>query len=681
MARIDSDENILKRDIAIRRRDERNLLPAAITDRTRLCINCNQSIRLEIEAIEIDPRCNRLNVLTRNHYRTCLLCNTDVNLHRKSIESRVNIFVNVNIYVPGDVRICNLHIDENGFVFRALQDGLQFINRPYIIDGQELQIVLQLLRGLVVDKKQFVDVDSISDEEFTSLSPISKVQFNELYEFCRPVPRNDRGFRHVSKRDLLMFLCKMKEGLADDFLKVIFAYSSRQAASLTVDTVRKSLMQIFVPQNIGFDAITPHQYVAEHVTEFANALYNPNPEIPRVIECMDGTYSYIHKIWGPDCSNFRALRQSFCLHKSSHLLKPVLIVAPDGYILAIQGPYFSDSRNNDASILRNEFDRDNDRMSEWFQEGSIMIVDRGYRDATEMLTNRGIIWKMPALLRPPQRQLTTDEANQSRLITKSRWIVEMRNGHLKTMFKFLGNIILHPHIHNLNEFYQIAGAIINRFHPTIHIEGANAELAARMLRRAQEVNVVQQLVEVEMLHTRNARRWIALNAALLPDFPELTIQYLKDLTFGVYQVRLAPSYVQDKIQRQNEEEIFVEVQNPQNERAIPGLLRMKKGSRFRNITLHQLWIAYKPVEEQHRDDAEVNEEGPIIGYYCTCKSDARTLGTCAHVASVLWFLGYARNEQNVHYPSSRIFETIMDAGNRPPPVNPINFIERMEDSD
>jgi len=86
----------------------------------------------------------------------------------------------------------------------------------------------------------------------------------------------------------------------------------------------------------------------------------------------------------------------------------VLIVALDGCILDIQG-YFSDSQNNDAAILQNEFHKDIDRMQKWFQEKDIMIVDREYRDATELLIRLEIRWKMPALLKPKQSQLPTDE--------------------------------------------------------------------------------------------------------------------------------------------------------------------------------------------------------------------------------------------------------------------------------
>ena len=70
---------------------------------------------------------------------------------------------------------------------------------------------------------------------------------------------------------------------------------------------------------------------------------------------------------------FKALRQSFCVHKKKHLVKPSLIVGPDGYILDIQGPYFSNAANNDARILLNEFHRDVDGMNAWFERQDIFF--------------------------------------------------------------------------------------------------------------------------------------------------------------------------------------------------------------------------------------------------------------------------------------------------------------------
>ena len=44
-----------------------------------------------------------------------------------------------------------------------------------------------------------------------------------------------------------------------------------------------------------------------------------------------------------------------------------------------------------------------------------------------------------------------------------------------------------------------------------------------------------------------------------------------------------------------------------------------------------------------------NGEGydAITGYMCRCKIGLRTIGTCCHVASVLWYLGYARHTESM----------------------------------
>lgn len=112
---------------------------------------------------------------------------------------------------------------------------------------------------------------------------------------------------------------------------MIFHYSSRQDVSLAIQKVRTSLMQRFVPENMDFQAITKKEYIERYVNSFSNKLYNPEPDTPKVIAYIDGTYAYINK-----SSNFRVLRQSYC----RHLVKPAFIVAPDGYILEIQGSIF-----------------------------------------------------------------------------------------------------------------------------------------------------------------------------------------------------------------------------------------------------------------------------------------------------------------------------------------------------
>lgn len=652
MVRIAGDINEQKQQIAIHRRDNLNLPALEIQENTRLCFNCNRLINYEIQELAQNPESLRLNVLRQTRNSSCLICDNLENLHRLSLACRVNIFVLKNIYVPESVRCCNHHLDEKGYLPRLLQDGLQFINRPYHLHGLQLQNFLQGLRESATRPDlDFNDEQSFTEDEFRSISPITREQFQDLFTYCDPVLEPNQGIRrYINKKDLLTFLCKLRQSLSDDFLKVIFRYSSRQQVSMVIATVRKSLLIRFVPENIGVNCITREAYINRHVTEFTNHLYNPQPENPVAIAYIDGTYTYIAK-----SSNFQALRQSFSMHKHRHLIKPALIVAPDGFILDIHGPYFADSRNNDAAMLQNEFDRDANELGEWFREGDIFIIDRGYADAIPLLDRLGINHRMPHFLQHGQKQFTTEEANDCRLITKTRWIVEARNGHIKSIFKFFEGIIGFDHAVNILDFYRIAGAILNKYRDPILMEGANAELARQMLEKYRRPNVLQRRVEQENLKRRDAR-WVRLNEFHAPLFPILTLEYLQELTVGIYQLGLAPSYIQDKLQREGTEVFeFDELQNEE------GLIRVRIGSRFRNNTIHQLWVSFQVRNENECENEDYN---PIQSYYCTCKSGARTLGMCAHVASILWYLGYARHQPQVKYPTTALLDKVKDAAHQ-----------------
>lgn len=150
MSRIDGDENAARREIAIVIRDSFNRSVLEITDRTRLCINCNRLVLDEIRIIEHDPTCLRLNVLTQTANRTCIICNVEEDVHKVSADCRVNVFILCNIYIPENVRSCQHHLDDRSFFLEPLLCGLRFINRPYILKGSQLAILLQRLRNVAV---------------------------------------------------------------------------------------------------------------------------------------------------------------------------------------------------------------------------------------------------------------------------------------------------------------------------------------------------------------------------------------------------------------------------------------------------------------------------------------------------------------------------------------------------
>ncbi|OXA39274.1 Calcium-binding mitochondrial carrier protein Aralar1 [Folsomia candida] len=81
---------------------------------------------------------------------------------------------------------------------------------------------------------------------------------------------------------------------------------------------------------------------------------------------------------------------------------------------------------------------------------------------------------------------------------------------------------------------------------------------------------------------------------------------------------------------------------------VPGILRAKLDSRFKSAKTHQLWIEYNSTLQNHH---------AITGYYCDCWAGARTVGMCAHVTCVIWFVGYKRHQaENIHVRKPRVLE-------------------------
>lgn len=638
-------QNDERRQLSIDRRNARDQPNIMIDDNTRLCFNCNLSVDEEINLIQNNPHPLRLNVLNQVGNHVCIVCHVAENIHRISDQCRVHIFIHGNKYAPKNIRSCDVHLDNNGMMLKVLIPGLLSTNKACLLSGQEQQLFFNGLRSAALIKTHLDDIDYLSDEEFQCLFPVTKGQFANLYEFCERVP-DGNTYRYVSKKDLMVFLCKMRQGLSDEFLKVLFCYSSRQAVSMAVYLVRNSLLIRFVPDNLGVHAITRDEFIDNHVTPFANELYNDEPDQRKAILLIDSTSTDIHK-----SSNFQILRQSFSLHKKKHLLKPTTVMGTDGYFLDVFGPYFSDFYNNDAAILQDKLNDDQNDLRNWIQNGDIFIVDRGYRDATGLLEAFGIDHKMPAMRDPGERQLTTEQANQTRIVTKNRWVVEARNAHLKNIFKFLNHTFNIQNARYINEYFRIGAAIINRYYPVLNMEGATIELARQMRVRAQEPNVMQARVQLEnWLRLRNV--WVRLHNQF-PDFPHLDIEYLKDLTYGIYQINLSPAYIQDKLRRDDDAELQIDQHFDE-----PNIVSARIYSRFRNRVVHRCFISYTP-------EHELNEENhPITSYYCQCQSGARTLGTCTHIASIVWYLGWARHQPAVRYPNQDLLNTSDDAAHR-----------------
>ena len=137
-----------------------------------------------------------------------------------------------------------------------------------------------------------------------------------------------------------------------------------------------------------------------------------------------------------------------------------------------------------------------------------------------------------------------------------------------------------------------------------------------------------------------------LNESEITDFPILTQENLRSLTMGIYQLKQAPYYTKEHKDEDGTYQMFYATDED--------MLKVKIQSRHSSSVQHTLWLRYDNTLEE-----------PIKDWYCTCEVGARVMGCCAHIASVLWYLGYDRHQTQHDRGHEIKIDSILDASNLP----------------
>lgn len=96
------------------------------------------------------------------------------------------------------------------------------------------------------------------------------------------------------------------------------------------------------------------------------------------------------------------------------------------------------------------------------REKDIIILDRDFRDVETFLKKEKYEVLMPAL-KGKRNQLTTKESNESRFITKLRWVVEAVHGILKQKFKLIDRKIDNKLLPKIGLYCRIVSFFHNEF--------------------------------------------------------------------------------------------------------------------------------------------------------------------------------------------------------------------------
>ena len=243
---------------------------------------------------------------------------------------------------------------------------------------------------------------------------------------------------------------------------------------------------------------------------------------------LDGTYIYFRK-----SANDLLQRRLFSIHKGKPLNKPMLITTTTGYIVSCMSPYFADYKNNDAEIAKHIIYNNNENIAQWLQKGDLIVIDRSFCDALDYLHLKGYQTYMPSFLTKGTKQFTAESANQTRIVTKLRWVIERANGCIK-QWRLSNKVLPNSLLKMAGDLVAIVCALQNCYGaPFIQTMSRDKELAEKMLTLRDEINELDDYVAKLKNKRERPLQWKELDAAdTVPDFPRLKLEELNDQTLG-----------------------------------------------------------------------------------------------------------------------------------------------------
>ncbi|XP_023940272.2 uncharacterized protein LOC112047391 [Bicyclus anynana] len=568
-----------------------------------------------------------------NSTHSCVFPNCNSNsFHNISDKLRATVLHNHKYYLPKLARICDQHLTSNSW------DTLfECENSIETFTVEQIQHVFSFVNAFS-PTLDFDDLENMDERVFEYWIGLSKEKFNILINEVPRIAELRKG--SVGLASLLM---KMRTGDSDERISTLVQVPRRTLEKL-MDRIREILCQDFVDRHLGISHMTRDELIQHNLIIPKGLFASDN----NAIVICDGTYIYINK-----SANYKFPKETYSTHKYRNLLKPFLIVASDGYILDCFGPY--KATTSDAVIMNNLFNNENSALRLYFRNDDAFILDRGFRDIISLLEGCGYRPFMPESLLEGEHQLTTAQANRSRCVTICRWVVEVVNGYFKRDYKLLRQEYFHRSLPHMMQNFQIAAALINKFGVRLRDNEYASEIITIIRQNMLLENNLAIMVEALNMNRRSSN-FINITADRNNiSFPELEYRDLILVALGTYQIRQARSYYGEHIRFHGGYRIEVCSERLPSEYNLRGsddttLIRGKIKSR--HVSRRQYYV-YIIIENN------VNGRGGIKEYYCSCLVGKRTVGCCAHTMTLIWYLGWARRQENITAPAGFLDEIVL----------------------
>ncbi|XP_074595462.1 uncharacterized protein LOC141850685 [Brevipalpus obovatus] len=551
--------------------------------------------------------------LSISSHQYCICgCRRD-NLSTVKPAFRVEMIIFSQIYIPVGSKVCERHLNQRGEPI-VTEDILS------IEQYEEISLLL-IRRAKLAGTIRIPSSDSEESYLIKQLTTLSPRAFDDLQSYM--VGFKDR------RQSLGAYLFRLKSGLPIKDVATLFGFNEK-TFSKQAKKMRQQLYNSFIPNYLGFSHLSTRQQASQHATLMdIKLLLTEQQRLDRVkITIWAGTYFFIQKTM-----NIELQKKLYSGQKKAPLFKPMICVLSNGYIYDVVT--YNHGSINDAQILRNILSS-NSEFASTFQPGDVFALDRGFRDIVPELLAEGFSVFTPGSA-GSSGQLSWEQANQSRKVTKIRWVVEAVFGRIKTQFRLMHHILRNTDVNNKNMELKICCAILNKYGERfVSDKEFKVAIAERIISRMQVPQKLSLFVDhLNLTQVRTSFTTFDPDELKLLD-PPLTEHEFYMLATGTYLLKYMDAYktvcrdsnLQQRLQlfnrdcRSQLQQFNIHVDNPK-------LLRMRIISRHKSQTSYPVFILI---------DQNALGLDRVAEWCCKCSSGLRTVNPCGHIMTFLGIL-------------------------------------------
>nr|XP_018907275.1 PREDICTED: uncharacterized protein LOC109037192 [Bemisia tabaci] len=515
--------------------------------------------------------------------------------------------------------------------------GLQTDLKDAVLSADELVAIIDQLR--THSAASFADQANKSEcfldlvDDFSNWTGLTKVQFQDLLKFVQVNEQDDAKNRVV----LGAYLMHMHTALAENKIAALLSIS-QSTVSRYISLARDHLLQSFVP--IYLNRAVNREKVFQESTKIARTIHGISDSDSKIMTVWDGTYLYLNK-----SVNFAFQRATFGGQKKTNYVKPMLAVTTNGLIIDVFGPdELWAGSVGDGDILQHIMSTP--LFKNFFIKGDVFVLDRGFERRREDLENLGFEVSIPTCSKG-KAQLTAYEANQSRLCTKLRWVIESVNSSLKR-FKYFKTRIPALGVPHLYDDVKIAAAVHNAFFKRLSSDGDDPQVAVKMLQHLNTPNIIQGVVEKGNLIRRTSQFQI-MNSSHFEQITAWSPEIVKSFA-EPYQLKWAKNYISDHFNKAGDNQFYISKDDLMPDFSAlnltlqsPIFVKAKQVSRHKSNKVYNIFILI---------DAATSSSKAVVGRYCTCLNGARTVCPCSHVVAIVWYLFFGRHLEDLESPAA-----------------------------